>query len=64
MNQWLGATAKAMAAYPMLNFSNNSALEWMGAWGEVTKRTFSRIATKPDWNITSLTCDDGRDPLV
>ena len=63
-NQWLGATAKAMAGYPMFNCTHNPALEWMGAWGEVTERSFSRIATKPDWNITSLTCDDGRDHLV
>ena len=63
-NQWLGATAKMMAGYPMFNCTHNPALEWMGAWGEVTERSFSRIATKPDWNITSLTCDDGRDHLV
>ena len=47
-NQWLGATAKAMAGYPMFNCTHNPALEWMGAWGEVTERSFSRIATKPD----------------
>jgi len=63
-NQWLGATAKAMAGHPMFYGIRNPALEWMGAWGEVTERSFSRIATKPDWNITSLTCDDGRDHLV
>ena len=50
-NQWLGATAKAMAGHPMFYGIRNPALEWMGAWGEVTERSFSRIATKPDWNI-------------
>ena len=30
-NQWLGATAKAMAGYPMFNCTHNPALEWMVA---------------------------------
>ena len=63
-NQWLGASAAAMAAYPALSFFPNPALEWMRAWGEVTERTFQRMVVKPDWGIHSVTCDDGRDHLV
>jgi poly(3-hydroxybutyrate) depolymerase len=35
-NQWLGATAKSMAAYPMFSLMPNPALQWLGAWGDVT----------------------------
>ena len=63
-NQWLGASAAAMAAYPALSLFPNPALEWMRAWGEVTERTFQRMVVKPDWGIHSVTCDDGRDHLV
>ena len=35
-NEWLGASAKAMAAYPAFAIAPNPALEWLGAWGEVT----------------------------
>ena len=62
--QWRADTAKAMAAHPMLNFSNNSVLEWIGAWSEVTERTFSRFVIKPNWNIASVTCGDGNNHLV
>ena len=63
-NQWLGATAKAMAEYPLANAPYNPALGWIGAWREVTERTFSHMAQKPDWAIASLTCEDDRDHLV
>lgn len=64
VSQWLGATAKAMADFPSLSYTSSPALRWLGAWGEVTERTFSRMAAKPDWGISSYICDDGRDHLV
>lgn len=63
-NQWLGATAKAMASYPAMALIPNPAMQWMGAWGEVTERTFERMVAKPDWGITYFTCDDGKDHVV
>ncbi|WIY25385.1 polyhydroxyalkanoate depolymerase [Parasedimentitalea psychrophila] len=63
-NQWLGATARSMASYPMFSAIPNPALNWMAAWGEVTERAFDRMVTKPDWGIHSVTCDDGKDHLV
>ncbi|MEN8893279.1 polyhydroxyalkanoate depolymerase [Planktotalea arctica] len=63
-NQWLGATAKSMASYPMFSLVPNPALQWLGAWGEVTERTFERIVAKPDWGLHSFTCADGRDHLI
>jgi poly(3-hydroxybutyrate) depolymerase len=63
-NQWLGATASAMAAYPTMAMIPNPALQWIGAWGQVTERTFQRMVTKPDWGIHNFTCEDGKDHLV
>ena len=63
-NQWMGASALAMASYPAFSFFPNPGLQWMAAWGEVTERTFQRMIVKPDWGIPSFTCEDGRDHLV
>ena len=63
-NQWLGSTARAMAAYPMMSFTANPFMEWLGAWGEVTERAFSRMVVKPDWNIPVQTAADGTDHIV
>ncbi|MEM1301608.1 MAG: polyhydroxyalkanoate depolymerase [Pseudomonadota bacterium] len=63
-NQWLGATAKAMASYPAVAMIPNPAMQWLAAWGEVTERTFSRMVAKPDWSLESLTTDDGKDHLI
>jgi poly(3-hydroxybutyrate) depolymerase len=63
-NQWLGATAQALGAHPAVSLIPNPALAWMRAWGEVTERSFQRMAVKPDWGIPSVTCEDGRDHLV
>ncbi|WP_415403640.1 polyhydroxyalkanoate depolymerase [Tateyamaria sp. SN3-11] len=63
-NQWLGATAQALGAYPAFSMIPNPAIEWMRAWGEVTERTFQRMVVKPDWNIPSFTAEDGKDHLV
>ncbi|WP_170455857.1 polyhydroxyalkanoate depolymerase [Ruegeria arenilitoris] len=63
-NQWLGATASAMASYPQFSMIPNPAFNWMAAWGEVTERTFQRMVVKPDWGIRTFTCEDGKDHLV
>ncbi|WP_050602039.1 polyhydroxyalkanoate depolymerase [Ruegeria sp. 6PALISEP08] len=63
-NQWLGATASAMASYPMFSMVPNPTFNWMAAWGEVTERTFQRMVVKPDWGIRTFTCEDGKDHLV
>lgn len=63
-NQWLGASAQAIASYPVFSMTPSPALNWMAAWGEVTERTYQRMVAKPDWGIRSVTCEDGRDHLV
>ncbi|MGC1494390.1 MAG: polyhydroxyalkanoate depolymerase [Sulfitobacter sp.] len=63
-NQWLGASALAMASYPAFSVFPNPALEWLGAWGEVTERTFGRMVVKPDWKIPPFVGANGQDRLV
>jgi poly(3-hydroxybutyrate) depolymerase len=63
-NQWLGASALAMASYPAFAMFPNPAFAWMAAWGEVTERTFSRMVVKPDWDIPPLTGKNGQDRPV
>ena len=50
-NEWMGATARAMASYPAFSMTMNPMLQVMAAWGEVTERSFGRMVTKPDWGI-------------
>ena len=63
-NQWLGASALAMASYPAMSMFPNPAMGWLAAWGEVTERTFARMVTKPDWNIPPFVGNTGQDRLV
>ncbi len=63
-NQWLGASARAFGSYPMMALSANPMVEWIKAWGEVTERAFARMVTKPDWDIPSVTVEDGKDHNV
>lgn len=63
-NQWMGASALAIASYPAFSMFPNPALEWMAAWGEVTERSFSRMVTKPDWNIPPFVGSNGQDRIV
>jgi len=63
-NEWMGATARAMASYPAVAMWPNPAMEMMRAWGEVTERSFARMVAKPDWGIGSIPTDDGRDHMV
>lgn len=63
-NEWLGASARALASYPSFALSMNPMLPLMAAWGDVTERSFSRMVVKPDWGIRSIVGDDGQDHLV
>ncbi|MEX0350209.1 MAG: polyhydroxyalkanoate depolymerase [Paracoccaceae bacterium] len=63
-NQWLGASARSMASYPIFAMAPNPVFSWMAAWGEVTERTYQRMIVKPDWGIRTFTCEDGKDHLV
>ncbi|XDA97598.1 polyhydroxyalkanoate depolymerase [Sulfitobacter sp. LCG007] len=63
-NQWLGATAQAIGAYPALALIPNPAMSWLAAWGEVTERTFQRMVVKPDWNIPPMVRKDGKETPV
>jgi len=63
-NQWLGATARAIGAYPVTGFAPNPFFQVMTAWGEVTERSFARMVAKPDWNIRTVVGADGRDHIV
>jgi len=63
-NQWMGSTARAMCSYPQLGLIANPMIQMTRAWGEVTERSFARMAVKPDWGIYSIPADDGRDHMV
>ncbi|MDZ4095906.1 MAG: polyhydroxyalkanoate depolymerase [Paracoccaceae bacterium] len=63
-NEWLGATARAMASYPAFALSMNPMIQMTAAWGEVTERTFRRMIAKPDWGIRTIVGPDGTDHLV
>lgn len=63
-NEWMGATARAMASYPAFALSMNPLLPLAAAWGEVTERSFARMVDKPDWGIRTIVGADGRDHLV
>ena len=63
-NQWLGATAKALASYPATGLVPHPMFQMMAAWGQVTERTFARMVVKPDWNVSYVVGDDGRDHVV
>ena len=63
-NEWMGATARAMASYPAFALSLNPMLQITAAWGEVAERSFRRMVAKPDWSIRSIPGPDGQDHLV
>ncbi|MGA0539395.1 polyhydroxyalkanoate depolymerase [Neotabrizicola sp. VNH66] len=63
-NEWLGASARAFASYPLFGLSLNPMLPLLAAWGEVTERSFGRMVAKPDWGIRSIVGPDGQDHLV
>ncbi len=63
-NQWAGASALALASYPIWGVVPNPAFRMMAAWGEVTERSFARMVAKPDWGIDTVVVEDGRDHIV
>jgi len=63
-NQWMGASAHAIASYPMFAALPNPYMTWFQAWGEVTERAFQRMIVRPDWGIPSITAEDGKDHVV
>ena len=63
-NEWMGASAKAWASYPIFAMTPNPAMNMIAAWGEVTERTFSRMVVKPDWNIPPFVGETGQDRIV
>ncbi len=63
-SEWMGATARAMASYPVWGMVPNPAFSMIAAWGKVTERSFSRMTEKPDWGVRTVVGEDGRDHLV
>ncbi len=63
-NEWLGATARAMASYPAFGLAPHPAFNLIAAWGTVTERSFARMTARPDWGIRSTVGEDGRDHVV
>lgn len=63
-NEWLGATARAMASYPAVAALPSPGLSLMEAWGQVAERSFGRMVVKPDWGIRTVTGADGTDLVV
>lgn len=63
-NEWIGATAKAMASYPMFALSMNPMIQLTAAWGEVMERSFARMVDKPDWAVRTIVGTGGQDHLV
>lgn len=63
-NEWLGASARAMASYPVWGMVPHPVFKMMSAWGRVTERSFARMVIKPDWGIRTVVAEDGRDHLV
>lgn len=63
-NEWMGASARAFASYPVWGLVPHPMFKVMSAWGRVTERSFARMVIKPDWNISSVVTEDGRDHVV
>ena len=63
-NEWLGASARALAAYPMFGMVPSPLVNLTAAWGAVTERAFARMVAKPSWGIQAYAGEDGRDHLV
>ncbi|SPH17071.1 hypothetical protein DEA8626_00585 [Defluviimonas aquaemixtae] len=63
-NEWLGASARAMASYPVWGLVPHPMFKVMSAWGRITERSFARMVIKPDWGIRTVVGADGRDHLV
>ncbi|HCP80261.1 MAG TPA: polyhydroxyalkanoate depolymerase [Octadecabacter sp.] len=63
-NEWMGASARAIASYPAVAMWPGPGMEMLRAWGEVTERSFARMVAKPDWGIDSVPAEDGKDHVI
>jgi len=63
-NEWLGASARAMASYPVWGLVPHPMFKVLSAWGRITERSFARMVIKPDWGIRTIVGADGRDHIV
>ncbi|WP_102107668.1 polyhydroxyalkanoate depolymerase [Oceaniglobus roseus] len=63
-NQWLGATASAIGTAPATGLVPHPMFGLMAAWGQVAERSFKRMVAKPDWGISTVLGEDGRDHVV
>jgi poly(3-hydroxybutyrate) depolymerase len=63
-NEWMGASARAIASYPVWGLVPHPMFKVMSAWGRVTERSFARMVIKPAWGIRTVVGEDGRDHLV
>lgn len=63
-NEWLGASARAFASYPVWGMVPHPFFKVLSAWGRITERSFARMVIKPDWGIATMTGEDGRDAVV
>ena len=63
-NEWMGASARAFASYPVWGLAPTPMFKVMSAWGRVTERSFARMVIKPDWGIASIVGEDGRDHII
>ncbi|NYS24659.1 polyhydroxyalkanoate depolymerase [Rhodobacteraceae bacterium 2376] len=63
-NEWMGASARAFASYPVWGMFPHPMFKVMSAWGRVTERSFARMVIKPDWGVRTVVGSDGRDHLV
>ncbi|KAB2883255.1 MAG: polyhydroxyalkanoate depolymerase [Albidovulum sp.] len=63
-NEWLGASARAFASYPVWGLVPHPMFKTMSAWGRITERSFARMVIKPDWGIRTIVGSDDRDHLV
>lgn len=63
-NEWLGASARALASYPIFAMIPHPGFKLMGAWGRVTERSFARMVIKPGWRIPPIPGEDGQDHTV
>ncbi len=63
-SEWMGASARACASYPVWGLVPHPMFKVMSAWGRVTERSFARMVIKPDWGIRTVVGEDGRDHTV
>jgi poly(3-hydroxybutyrate) depolymerase len=63
-NAWMGATTKAFWQNPAFSMTMSPFPSLFAAWGEVTERTFEKVATKPSWGIENVVSKDNDYPVT